>query len=87
MVLSKRTICSSKKSRFFKNEEEKGLLSSLGFRISLSKVSLLGDILSGMQFPWVQLGWEYKISELVNKFLLAGDRFMTEMHLKQLGFT
>ena len=23
----------------------------------------------------------------VNKFLLAGDKFMPEMHLKQLGFT
>ena len=22
-----------------------------------------------------------------NKFLLAGDKFMPEMHLKQLGFT
>ena len=29
----------------------------------------------------------YKINEIVNKFLLAGDKFMPEMHLKQLGFT
>ena len=27
------------------------------------------------------------MSETVNKFLLAGDKFMTEMHLKQPGFT
>ena len=27
------------------------------------------------------------MSEIVNKFLLAGDKFMTEMHLKQPGFT
>ena len=24
---------------------------------------------------------------MVNKFLLAGDKFMPEMHLKQMGFT
>ena len=29
----------------------------------------------------------YKINEIVNKFLLAGDKFMTEMHLRQSGFT
>ena len=28
-----------------------------------------------------------KMNEIVNKFLLAGDKFMPEMHLKQLGFT
>ena len=27
------------------------------------------------------------MNETVNKFLLAGDKFMPEMHLKQLGFT
>ena len=29
----------------------------------------------------------YKMNEIVNKFLLAGDIFMPEMHLKQPGFT
>ena len=28
-----------------------------------------------------------KMNERVNKFLLAGDKFMPEMHLKQPGFT
>ena len=28
-----------------------------------------------------------KTNEIVNKFLLAGDKFMPEMHLKQPGFT
>ena len=28
-----------------------------------------------------------KINEIVNKFLLAGNKFMPEMHLKQPGFT
>ena len=27
------------------------------------------------------------MNEIVNKFLLAGDKYMPEMHLKQLGFT
>ena len=27
------------------------------------------------------------MNEIVNKFLLAGDEFIPEMHLKQLGFT
>ena len=29
----------------------------------------------------------YKMNEIVNKFLLAGDKFMPEMHLRQPGFT
>ena len=28
-----------------------------------------------------------KMNEIVNKFLLVGDKFMTEMQLKQPGFT
>ena len=28
-----------------------------------------------------------KLKEIVNKFLLAGDKFMPEMHLKQPGLT
>ena len=27
------------------------------------------------------------MNEVVNKFLLAGDKFMPKMHLKQPGFT
>ena len=27
------------------------------------------------------------MNEIVNKFLLAGDNFISEMHLKQPGFT
>ena len=45
MVLSKCAICGSKKSRFIKNQEAKGLLSNLGVRTPLSKVPILGDIL------------------------------------------
>ena len=46
MTLSKWAICSSKKSRFIKNQEAKGLLNKLGIRTPLSKVPILGDILS-----------------------------------------
>ena len=28
-----------------------------------------------------------KMNKIINKFLLAGDKFMAEMHLKQPGFT
>ena len=45
MILSNCAICGSKKSRFIKNQEAKGLLSKLGFKIPLSKVPILGDIL------------------------------------------
>ena len=36
MILSKCAICGSKKSRFIKNQEAKGLLSNLGIRTPLS---------------------------------------------------
>ena len=45
MLLSICAICNSKKLRFIKNQEAKGLLSNLGIRTSLSKVPILGDIL------------------------------------------
>ena len=45
MILLKYAICGSKKSRFIKNQEAKGLLSNLGVRTPLSKVPALGDIL------------------------------------------
>ena len=31
--------------------------------------------------------FKYKTNEIVNKFLLAGDKFMSEMHLRQPRFT
>ena len=44
MVLSKCAIC-DQKSKCIKNQEAKGLLSSLGVRTPLSNVPILGDIL------------------------------------------
>ena len=45
MILSNCAICGSKKSRFIKNQEAKGLLSNLGIKTPLSKVLILDDIL------------------------------------------
>ena len=45
MILSKCAICGSKKSRFIKNQDAKGLLSNLGIRTPLNKVPILGDTL------------------------------------------
>ena len=44
MILSKRTTCGSRKSRFIKNQEAKELLSNLGLTTLLSKVPTLGNI-------------------------------------------
>ena len=44
-IWSKCAICHSKKSRFIKDQEAKGLLSNLGIWTPLRKVPILGDIL------------------------------------------
>ena len=31
--------------------------------------------------------WGIKMNEIVNKFLLVWDKYMSEMHLRQPGFT
>ena len=66
-----------KKSELIKEQEASGLLSSLGIKAPLSKISLVGYLLFQ----------EYKINEILNKFLLAVDKIMPEMHLNQPGFT
>ena len=45
MILSKCAICGSKKSKFIKKQEAKGILSSLSIKTPLSKIPLLGDVL------------------------------------------
>ena len=49
IILSKCAICGVKKSKFIKEQEEKGLLINVGIRMPLSKIPLLGDILFLMQ--------------------------------------
>ena len=45
IILSTCAICGSKKSTFIKQQEAKGLLSSLGLKTPLNKIPVLGDIL------------------------------------------
>ena len=45
MILLKCAIYGSKKSKFIKEQQTKGLLSNLGIRTPLSNIPLLGDII------------------------------------------
>ena len=45
MLLSKCEVCDSKKSKFIKEQELRGLLSSLRIKTPLSKIPLLGPLL------------------------------------------
>ena len=74
MLLSKCAVSDSKKSQFIKKSKASGLLSNIGITTPFSKNPLSADVLFS----------RYKI---VNNFLLAGDKVMTKMHLKQPGFT
>ena len=56
MLLSKCTVCNSKKSK-------------------------------SNSFVRSAFVLKYKMDKIINKFLLAEDKFMPEMHLRQLGFT
>ena len=64
------------KSKFIKKQEASGLLSKLGIKTPLSKIPVLGDVLFSM----------YKMNKIANKLLLAGDKFMPEIHLRQPQF-
>ena len=45
MILSKCSICGTKKSKLIKQQEAKGLLTKLGIKTQLSKIPILGNIL------------------------------------------
>ena len=45
MILSRCAVCGSKKSKFIKQKEAKGLLSNLDLNTPLNKIPVLGDIL------------------------------------------
>ena len=45
MLLSKYAVCDSKKSKFIKQQQASGLLSSLGIKTPLNKIPLLGPLL------------------------------------------
>ena len=85
MLLSKCTICGNRKSRFLKEQEGKEILSSLGLKIPLSKIPLLDNIL--FKCNSIDLHKKKKKKNTVNKFVLAGDKFMPKVNSKQTGFT
>ena len=74
MLLSSSVICDSKKSKFREQHEASRLLSSLEIKTTLSKISQ-------------QFNTMHKMNEIVSKFLLAGDKFMPEIYLRQPGLT
>ena len=82
MLLSNCVVCNSKKSKFLKQQETSRLLSSLGIKAPLSKIPIVFCFNSNKQG-----NTRYKMNEISNKFLLAGDKCMSEMHLRQPGFT
>ena len=45
MILSKCAMCGSKKSRFIKKQEARGISNSLGLKTPLNKIPLLADLL------------------------------------------
>ena len=60
MQLSNSAVCDSKKSRFIIEEEASGLLYRSNSQFS--RIPLIDNVL-----------WRYKMNEIVNMFLLAGD--------------
>ena len=66
-----------KELKFIKKQEASGLLKGLGRKTPLSKTPLVGPLLFK----------EYKINRIVNRFLLSGDTFLPDTHLRQPGFT
>ena len=77
MLLSKCVVRDSKKLKFIKEQVGSGLLCSLGIKKSLNKIPLICPFLFK----------DHKMNEIGNNFLLTGDIFMPEMHLRQPGFT
>ena len=76
-------------------QQEKGLISSSGIKKPLNNIPLLGKalfwfyclnllnvILSMLQ--WFNSRYQYKMNEIVNKFLLTEDKFISEMFVVHL---
>ena len=73
-LLSNCSICNSKKSRFIKEQGPGGLL--LGSNSPFRRISLISSVFQS-----------YKMNEIVKRFLLAGDKYMSEMRFREPGFT
>ena len=79
IMQSKCADCGIKKSRFVKEQEEKDLLTNLRVKTLLNKIFIVKCFV-------LRCIKTNEINEIVNNFLLVGDKFMPEMHLKQPGF-
>ena len=75
IILSTCAICGSRKSKFIKQQEAKGLLSN--------RIQYTGLYSIRRYFVLIK----YKMNNVINKFLLLGDKFMPEIHLTQPQFT
>ena len=75
-LLSKFSVCNSKKLKFRKEQEARRLVSNLMGVLILSDLSILNTLFQ-----------KYEMNAIVNKLSLAGDKFMSEMHLRQPGYT
>ena len=75
IILSKYAVYGEKISKFIKKQEANRLLNNQVIRTLLSKISISCFECS------------YKMNDIINKFFLAGDKFMPEMHLRQPQFT
>ena len=72
-------MCNSKKSKFIREREEKGLLSMTG------ELSILGQLLKQLKICIDALNI-IPMNKIIKKFLLAGDKFVPGLHLRQPGF-
>ena len=73
---SKCSICNNKKSTFI--SQGSGLFNSLGLNTPQNRMKMLYGMLLDNKI--------INMNNIINKFLLAGDKFMPEMHLRQPRF-
>ena len=102
MLLSKCVVGSITKLRFIKGQEAKQLLGAISKTINWSVINITVDkkFCSSITFMQIfsvimdtlkklknQLQYQISVNKIINKVLLAGDKFMPEMHLRQPRFT
>ena len=78
MLLSKCLVCNSKKQKFLKEKEARGLLNNL----TRVKIPVVNDLPLFNAYSK-----SIKMNAIVKILPLAGNKFMSEMLLKQPGFT
>ena len=72
MLLLKCSMCNSKKSKFLKEQETTGLLTSLGKRTLLSQIPLLDPLLF----------YKYKMNEIINKKIYYQEINLCQRYIK-----